>query len=66
VSGAETEAEGDATDVEGLVGEGGEGGVSNTVNDEDLPAELEALVLAATTDQSDLPDLFGNPEVFGE
>jgi hypothetical protein len=30
-----------------------------------LPAELSALVLAATTDQSELPDLIGDPQLFG-
>lgn len=60
VSGAETEAEGDATDVDPAAAAAGEGdGVA------DLPAELSALVLAATTDQSELPDLFGDPQLFG-
>lgn len=60
VSGAETEAEGDATDGEGAAGEGGDALPA------DLPAELTALVTAATTDQSELPDLFGDPQIFGE
>jgi hypothetical protein len=66
VSGIETEAEGDATDVEGAAaaaaGEGGDAGALTA----DLPAELSALVMAANTDQSQLPDLFGDPQIFGE
>ena len=60
MSGAETEAEGDATDVEPLaITAAGEG------DGADLPAELSALVLAATSDQSELPDLIGDPQLFG-
>lgn len=66
MSGVETEADGDATDVEGAAaaaaGEGGDAGALTA----DLPAELSALVMAANTDQSELPDLFGDPQIFGE
>jgi hypothetical protein len=65
VSGIETEAEGDATDVEGAAAAAGEGGDAGAFT-ADLPAELSALVMAANTDQSELPDLFGSPQIFGE
>jgi hypothetical protein len=55
VSGAEeTEAEPD--DDEAAAG-GGDG---------DLPAELSALVAAASSDQGELPDLFRNEQLYGE
>lgn len=65
MSGAETgaETEGDATDVDGPAAAAGG---DDAAGPEDLPAELSALVLAATTDQSELPDLLGDPQLFGE
>eukprot|EP00879_Flechtneria_rotunda_P025874 GHRR01027529.1.p1 GENE.GHRR01027529.1~~GHRR01027529.1.p1 ORF type:complete len:731 (+),score=267.01 GHRR01027529.1:1020-3212(+) len=32
---------------------------------DNLPAELAALVAAATSDQEDMPDLFGDPKLYG-
>jgi hypothetical protein len=56
VSGAEeTEAELDDDD-DALAG-GADG---------DLPAELAALVAAASADQEELPDLFKNEQLYGE
>jgi hypothetical protein len=55
----EAEGEGDATDAEGAAAAAG-------VSDEDLPAELNALLTAVSTDQSELPDMFGDPKLFGE
>jgi hypothetical protein len=34
--------------------------------DGDLPAELAALVAAASSDQEELPDLFKNEQLYGE
>lgn len=56
-SGAEeTEAEPD-DDAAAAAAAGAEG---------DLPAELSALVAAASSDQEELPDLFRNEQLYGE
>jgi len=31
-----------------------------------MPAELQALITAATADQDDLPDLYGDAQLYGE
>jgi hypothetical protein len=65
VSGMETEAEGegDATDVEGIAAAAAAAGEEG---DEDLPAELNALLTAVSTDQSQLPDMFEDEQLWGE